>query len=254
MQNKRLNISVHAVLTFSFQFVLVGMAFHELKTNDMWYPAYHTLSGTLIIFARWICASILHLSLIDEVTIGLDMMKYSVNHSYMFIAYEMAWLSGFLQTISVLLIEIASIGVICASNDVINMVFNFIALSIIAEFDDFVFYSLKNESFKLFCTYEFYEKVIVINHTTSKKCDESELSTVKDELGNLRPLRVSLRSRSCAQRALFIIYKILRMIYVSFFYYFLPFGAIFFSCLLPILYRKVKNDEFEEPSYDELFY
>jgi hypothetical protein len=47
-------------------------------------------------FARFICATILHLSLIDEVSAGLEMMKYAVNHSYKFERYSIAWLAGFL--------------------------------------------------------------------------------------------------------------------------------------------------------------
>jgi len=76
------------------------------------------------------------------------MMKFSVNHPYKFYSYRMAWICGFLQTFATLGIEIASIGVICAAVDTIDIVFNFIALAILAEFDDFVYSSMKNESFK----------------------------------------------------------------------------------------------------------
>jgi hypothetical protein len=47
-------------------------------------------------FARFICATILHLSLIDEVSAGLEMMKYAVNHPYKFERFSIAWLAGFL--------------------------------------------------------------------------------------------------------------------------------------------------------------
>jgi hypothetical protein len=42
-------------------------------------------------------------------------------------------------------IELASICVICAATDTISMIFNFIALTILAEFDNFVYKSIKNE-------------------------------------------------------------------------------------------------------------
>ena len=76
------------------------------------------------------------------------MMKYVINHSYKFKNYPLAWFFGFLQSIASIGVELANIGVICAVNDTINIVFNFIALAIIAEFDNYVFISLKNESFK----------------------------------------------------------------------------------------------------------
>lgn len=45
-------------------------------------------------------------------------------------------------------VELSNIGVILAANDTISIVFNFIAVAIIAEFDNYVFDSMKNESFK----------------------------------------------------------------------------------------------------------
>lgn len=75
-------------------------------------------------------------------------MKFSLNHTYQFQHFEIAYLSGFLQFTSCISVEFASIGIVCSANDTIDIVFNFIALAIIAEFDNFVFDSLKNESFK----------------------------------------------------------------------------------------------------------
>ena len=84
---------------------------------------------------------------------------------------------------------------------------------------------------------KFYKRVIVINHTTSKKCRLEELSTVKDDDGERRPLRVTFESRTLLNMVLFSLYKFLRAFYVSLFYYFLPFSAILISTLLPIEYR-----------------
>ena len=141
-------------------------------------------------FARFICATILHLSLVDEVNAGIINMKYAVNHPYKFESVFFAWLAGFLQCISGLTVELANIGVICGANDTISIVFNFIALAIIAEFDNYVFGSMKNESFKLLCEKDFTERVLIIQHTTSIKCGTDEKSTEKDENGEFRPLRI----------------------------------------------------------------
>jgi hypothetical protein len=64
-------------------------------------------------------------------------------------------------------------------------------LAIIAEFDNYVYDSLKNESFKELIEPEFSEKIFKIRHTTSKKAKENELSTVKDEEGVYRPLKIT---------------------------------------------------------------
>lgn len=190
-----------------------------------------------MLFGRFICASILHMSLIDEVSSGLNFMKYSVNHPYKFNNFLIPWSVGFMQFVSAIGVETSNIGVLCCALDPINLVFNFIALAIVAEFDNYVFESLKNESIKVLVEKKFYKHVMVVNHTTSKKCGVEELSTVKDEHDEFRPLRVTFESRTLLNMVLFCLYKFLRAFYVSLFYYFLPFSAIMISTMLPIAYR-----------------
>jgi hypothetical protein len=188
-------------------------------------------------FARFICATILHLSCVDEVYAGLEMMKYASNHPYKFEHSSVAWLSGCLQYSSCLCVELANIGVICAANDTIDIVFNFIALAIIAEFDNYVYGSMKDESFKELTKREFCKPVLIIEHTTSKKCRDHELSKVKDDEGNFRPLGLKFKARKTTNKIMFVIYKFFRMFYVSVFYYFLPFTVVIFSLLVPLLFR-----------------
>lgn len=69
----------------------------------------------------------------------------------------------------------ASIGIVVAAIDTIDIIFNFISLVIIAQFDDYVFTSMKNESFKKLLEEEFTKRVCVVEHTTSKKCRETEM-------------------------------------------------------------------------------
>lgn len=46
-------------------------------------------------YARFICTIILHLSLCDDITQGLIMMKYALNHNYRFENYLIAFAAGF---------------------------------------------------------------------------------------------------------------------------------------------------------------
>ncbi len=188
-------------------------------------------------FARFICATILHLSLVDEVSHGLEMMKFSVNHPYRFESYLFAWACGFLQTVACLCVEVANIGVLCGANDTISIVFNFIALAIIAEFDNYVFQSMKNEKMRCLIEKQFTQQVLMISHTTSKKCSNAELSDQKNEDGEFRPLKITLGSRSLLNLVAFFLYKVLRCFYVSLFFYFLPFSAIIMSTLIPLQFR-----------------
>ena len=99
-------------------------------------------------FCRFICGTILHLSLIDEVMNGLSNMKFALNHRYVFKSWLSAWTVGFLQTVIVILVEVVNIEIILTSTDPLNIVYNFISIAIIAEFDDFVFSALRNEPMK----------------------------------------------------------------------------------------------------------
>lgn len=236
-KQKRLNITVHVILTFVLQFTLILMTFKELVTNCQYSQIIIGYVSVFIMFARFICATILHLSCVDEVSAGLEMMKYAVNHPYKFEHFSIAWLSGFLQCFSCLCVEIANIGVICGANDTISIVFNFIALAIIAEFDNYVFGSMKNESFRELTEKEFTSKVLIVCHTSSKKCPEDELSTEKDENGNFRPLKITFFSRTLPNKICFSVYKFLRTFYVSLFYYFMPFSCTLMSTVFPLFYR-----------------
>lgn len=137
-----------------------------------------------------------------------------------------------------LTVEIANIGVLCGANDTISVVENFIALAIIAEFDNYVFSSMKNESFRELIEKRFTSRVLRISHTTSKKCSDKDMSDQVDDDGNLRPMKVTFGSRPCCNKCLFSIYKFMRTGYVSVFYYFLPFTAIVMSTLMPFFFRE----------------
>ena len=236
-KTKRHNIYMYACLTFLFQMVLVFEVMYELGHNCQYSYTFIQTASTMIIFARFICGSILHLSLLDEMDAGLEMMKYSLNHPYLFSFYPTAFSIGFMQFMSSFLVELVNMVVIVTQSDVINITFDFIALAIIAEFDNYVYESLKNESFKELIEPEFSEKILKIRHTTSVKAKETEHSTVKDEDGEYRPLKITFKSRTIINKLLFGLYKVIRAIYVSCVFYFLPFLTILASTIPCILYR-----------------
>ena len=185
------------------------------------------------------------MSLVDEIGVGLEMMKYSINHAYKFSSYKIAFASGFFSLTSSLIVEIANIFVICAANDTISVVFNFIALAIIAEFDRYFYMSIKNEPLKLLLERECTEKLLIIQHTTSKKCKIHEKSDIKygieagenEDPDEYRPMKITFGSRTMCNRLLYIVYKFFKTFYVSIFFYFMPFSAILISTILPLEYR-----------------
>ena len=150
----------------------------------------------MLLISRFICGTILHLSLLGEVTRGMQNMKFVLNHPYLFQSWFSAWLVGFCQAMSVLCVELCNIEIILISADPVNLVYNFVVLGIIAEFDDLVYGSLRRESMKQLVDAAVTEKILIIRHTTSKKCKEHELSVVQTPDGELRLLKVQFSSLS----------------------------------------------------------
>lgn len=103
----------------------------------------------------------------------------------------------------------------------------------IAEFDEYVFNSLRNESLKKLSYQSVEDLILIVKHTTSSQCKDHELSTVKDENGNKRPLKVKFESRTFANKLEFVLYKTFRLYFVSCVVYFQPFAVILISMILP---------------------
>lgn len=120
----------------------------------------------------------------------MENMKFVLNHPYLFQSWASAWMAGFTQAVSVLSVELCNIEIILISVDPVNLVYNFVVLGIIAEFDDLVYCSLRKESMKQLVSAEVTEKLLITRHTTSKKCQPHELSLVQAPDGELRLLRV----------------------------------------------------------------
>lgn len=237
IHTKRVQFGLNAILTYLFQMTLVVLIFYELRHNPTYYKVIYCIVERPIMFGRFVCTVILHLSLTDDVSLGLKMMKYAVNHPFKFNSCAMAWFCGFMQMTSTLGVELSNIGVILGANDTISIVFNFIAVAIIAEFDNYVFDSLTAEPLKCIVEKRFTVPAFPIIHTSSKKCNPEEVGRIKDPQGKRYRLKISMNERSWTNITMFIVYKILRAFYVSMFYYFLPFTTIILSTLLPTLRR-----------------
>jgi len=75
---------------------------------------------------------------------GMLMMKYSLNHYWKFRYVSLAFSAGFLQVTSCLFIAFINYAVILQSNSVQDLAKDFVALMIIAQFDDmFANYSME---------------------------------------------------------------------------------------------------------------
>jgi hypothetical protein len=100
------------------------------------------------------------------------MMKFACNSPYLFKSSGKAYMAAFLSALANISIELTNLMVVFCTKSPLNIVSNFVALVIISQFDEFMFASNQSESFKKMLEEKFWEKVIIVSHTTSKKCSK----------------------------------------------------------------------------------
>lgn len=135
-----------------------------------------------------------------------------------------------------LLIEVSNLLVLLCTNDTIDLISNFVAIVIVAEFDSYVYASMKDEPFKKLIEEEFTSEVLKICHTTSKKCKDDVVSCVNDPNGSVRPLKINWSDRVFENKFQRFIYCLIRWFYVSIYFYFFPFIGVITSIFIPIYY------------------
>ena len=81
----------------------------------------------------------LHVTLTNEITQGLNMMKFSVNHPWKFNDYMDGFLVGMAQSFVVISVELVNLAILNTNNTIMDILMNFLALVIISDFDDYFF-------------------------------------------------------------------------------------------------------------------
>ena len=95
-------------------------------------------------------------------------MKYALNHPWKFNNYQIAWFCGFMQVCNVFIVEFVNFAALLTNFTIIDIIMNFLALVVIAEFDEYFFSALKNDPLLDIVTGEgFYENFLIIQCTTS---------------------------------------------------------------------------------------
>ena len=98
--------------------------------------------GLTVVLSRWICALFLHISQSDEVEVSFKIMKYSINHPWKFTHWWGAFNVGLFQFCVLVMVEFVSLMVLLLQDSVLDVLMNFLALTIITEFDDYLFQTL----------------------------------------------------------------------------------------------------------------
>ena len=108
--------------------IIIGNAKHEVLSC---YPP-----SIWIVVIRFICGIVMHYSIQNEFTEGLRMMKFVVNHPWKFRYVFSAFMIGFFKVLIASLVELLNIFVLCSNTEVMEILYNFIALCVIIEFND----------------------------------------------------------------------------------------------------------------------
>ena len=140
-----------------------------LILGDIEFDALTLGEPTSLVFARFVAIMIMHIYVLDEIMNGATMMKYAMNHWWKFKYPGYAYLSGFLQITAMYIIEIANTLVVMTSPNILEVVKDLMALTIISEIDDFFAYGTGDSFARQLCNdHDTYENMFEIEVTTSK--------------------------------------------------------------------------------------
>ena len=91
---------------------------------------------TKLAFARFAAGMLMQTLTDEEIRNGLKMMKYTTNHWWKFKHHRVAYSVGLLQAMALTLITMVNYFVVMISGSVIDVMKDFTALLIIADFDN----------------------------------------------------------------------------------------------------------------------
>ena len=77
-------------------------------------------------------------------------MKYANNHPWKFRDWSQAYSIGACQTIVVITVEVVNLAILNTNQTIMDIIMNFLALVIIADFDDYFFLTVSNEPLSKF--------------------------------------------------------------------------------------------------------
>ena len=145
---------------------------------------------------------------------------------------------------SIFVIEIVNFIVILQAPTYLDIVMNFMALAIIAEFDNAFFMALGENSMKYIIQDPAFDSLYTITRTTSRLAckndgnkldDETVPPFMKDEIDSIS---ISFSERTAFHKLLRVIYKVARVFQITVWFYFLPFIVVLGSYFVPYYFQR----------------
>jgi hypothetical protein len=170
---------------------------------------------------------------LPQIRSSLEQMKFIVNHSYKFEQPYSAFISALMHLIAAVSIELLNMLSILQTNGIMEFVRDFTALVIIEQFEVFLTAALDEGCLlKLISHPGFRKTCLMIERTSSSKREDERAKKLKgiDEQQEL-PVVVNLLERGYWELVGYLMYKLLKLLYVSVWFYYLPiimFYALYF--------------------------
>ena len=110
----------------------------------------------------------MHILMQPEFEQSLMIMKYSINHSWKFRSYTLAFMTGFLQMSISCVIELSNLYVmINESSTQFNIIANFIVMLVVADFDTYFYAARKSDVISSLLQDKRYSSIFAWETTTS---------------------------------------------------------------------------------------
>ena len=129
------------------------------------------IPGLDLALGRFITGIAMHVAITSEMSMGMNKMKFAINHRWKFSRWRYAYMAGLAQVIVTVLVALISYAVIVFSPTIIEMVKDFLALQVIRELDDFFFeeYVTSREVCKQVMLKERHHGIFKVETTTSNR-------------------------------------------------------------------------------------
>lgn len=132
-----------------FQIVCSALVCDYIFNTEEVYAAFIAWpTSQLQVVCKFICSVVVHFYLQARLKQGLDIMKFVANHSYRFETPLLAFTVGLMQSSQIIFNELISFLVLVFSADTLEIIRNFFALVVIADFENYLYYSLSEEPAK----------------------------------------------------------------------------------------------------------
>lgn len=202
----------------------------------------------MVLLPRLMSSIMMHLNVIEEVDQGITMMKYAVNHPFMFIPFTdrnakdgkerdnndgkgvvnekgmtrrvvMAFALGFFQATVGVIVEILIIYYLSTLTSYLKIICQYVAFVALIKFDNFYSKSIHDHGVKTM-----QKKNLRIYHRRFMLFkNEDEIDELK---GDYHRMYINPRKDRCCLKVLRCIHKVYKIVYTSWGYYFMPLTAL----------------------------